>query len=112
MSTEKSDWCCGTDAECYVPLTDLLDVLSRKYSMAVLCVLGGHDELRFGEIREHVQPASTSTITNRLQELVDADLVERQQYDEIPPRVEYTLTEDGIEVRRHLQPLLDWINQR
>lgn len=109
---EAEACCCGEDAKCYVPLNDLLNVLSKKYAMAIICVLGVHDELRFGEIEEHIPPASTSTITDRLEELAETGLVRREQYDEIPPRVEYSLTEDGREACDRLDPLLDWLTDR
>ena len=64
--------------------------------------------MRFVEIEAHLSKASTSTISKRLSEFNDAGLVTRTQYDEIPPRVEYALTEDGYAVRKRLEPLLKW----
>jgi DNA-binding HxlR family transcriptional regulator len=112
MGTDETSWCCGEEATCYVPLSDLLDTLSKKYAMAILCVVAGHDSLRFSEIDEHLEPASTSTITDRLDDLAGAGLLDREQYDEIPPRVEYTLTEEGHTVCDHLTPLLEWIGEQ
>ena len=54
----------------------------------------------------------TPPIPKRLDEFEDAGLVSRTQYDEIPPRVEYALTDDGDEVRKRLEPLLEWAEQQ
>jgi DNA-binding HxlR family transcriptional regulator len=99
---------CDVDGTCYCPLTGVIDTLSRKYAMQLISIVGAHDSLRFAEIEEHLPTASTSTISNRLDEFEDAGLLTRTQYNEIPPRVEYALTEDGNEVRTRLEPLLQW----
>ncbi|MUW13570.1 hypothetical protein GJ633_02080 [Halorubrum sp. CBA1125] len=63
---------------------------------------------RFAEIEEHLPTASTSTISKRLDEFEEAGLISRTQYNEIPPRVEYSLTDDGDAVQARLEPLLEW----
>ncbi|AUX08696.1 HxlR family transcriptional regulator [Halalkaliarchaeum desulfuricum] len=67
--------------------------------------------MRFAEIEHHLPTASTSTISKRLDEFEGAGLVTRSQYNEIPPRVEYALTEEGEEVRDRLRPLLEWASE-
>jgi DNA-binding HxlR family transcriptional regulator len=76
--------------------------------MQLVSIIGAHDSLRFMEIETHLPTASTSTISKRLDEFEEAGLISRTQYDEIPPRVEYSLTDDGDEVRTQLKPLLEW----
>lgn len=99
---------CDVDGTCYCPLTGVIDTLSRKYAMQLVSIIGAHESLRFAEIEEHLPTASTSTISKRLDEFEDAGLISRTQYNEIPPRVEYSLTDDGDEVRTRLEPLLEW----
>jgi DNA-binding HxlR family transcriptional regulator len=99
---------CDVEGTCYCPLTGVIDTLSRKYAMQLVSIIGAHDSLRFAEIEDHLPTASTSTISKRLNEFEEAGLVSRTQYNEIPPRVEYALTEDGYEVRTRLEPLLEW----
>ena len=79
--------------------------------MQLVSIIGAHDALRFAEIEEHLPTASTSTISKRLDEFEEAGLVSRTQYNEIPPRVEYALTDDGDEVRTRLEPLLEWATE-
>lgn len=103
---------CNVDGTCYCPLTDVLETLSRKYATQLVSVIGAHDSLRFGEIEDRLAAASSSTISRRLDEFEEAGLVSRTQHDEIPPRVEYALTDDGREVRERLEPLLEWTERR
>lgn len=107
-STSPPERTCDVDGTCYCPLTGVVDTLGRKYAMQLVSIIGAHDSLRFAEIEDHLSSASTSTISKRLDEFQDAGLISRTQYDEIPPRVEYSLTEDGDEVRTRLEPLLEW----
>ncbi|ELZ33161.1 transcriptional regulator [Halorubrum tebenquichense DSM 14210] len=76
--------------------------------MQLVSIIGAHDSLRFAEIEDHLPTASTSTISKRLDEFEEAGLIDRTQYNEIPPRVEYSLTENGAELRTRLEPLLEW----
>ncbi len=103
---------CDVDGACYCPLTGVINTLSRKYAMQLVSIIGAHDSLRFGEIEEHLTDASSSTISKRLEEFEETGLVSRTQHNEIPPRVEYRLTDDGYEVRERLEPLLEWAEQQ
>lgn len=99
---------CNVDGTCYCPLTGVIDTLSQKYAMQLISIIGAHESLRFAEIEDHLASASTSTISKRLDEFEDAGLISRTQYNEIPPRVEYSLTRDGEQVSTRLEPLLEW----
>lgn len=110
-STPPPEPTCDVDGTCYCPLTGVIDTLSRKYGMQLISIIGAHDTLRFAEIEAHLPSASTSTISKRLDEFEEAGLISRTQYKEIPPRVEYALTDKGREVRTRLEPLLEWATQ-
>lgn len=111
-ATPSPEPTCDVDGTCYCPLTGVIDTLSRKYAMQLVSIIGAHDSLRFAEIEDHLPGASSSTISKRLSEFEEAGLISRTQYDEIPPRVEYALTDDGDEVRERLQPLLEWAERQ
>lgn len=98
--------------ECYCPLGGVLEVLSRKYAIQVVCVVGALGPVRYGEIETAFGEVSSSTLSTRLSELCEAGLLEREQYDAIPPRVEYDLTEEGAELCELLEPLLAWARER
>ena len=107
---ESDDTTC--DVDCYCRLDGLIDLLSRRYAMQLVCVVGAIGPARYGEIESAFEAVSSSTLSSRLDELVDAGYLEREQYAEIPPRVEYDLTDDGEELCRRLRPLLEWAADR
>lgn len=89
-----------------------MDRLSKKYAIQVVCVVGALGPVRYGEIESAFGEVSSSTLSTRLEELVAAGLLERERYAEIPPRVEYELTEEGEELSGLLEPLLEWAEGR
>jgi DNA-binding HxlR family transcriptional regulator len=99
-------------ARCYCPLGGVMDLLSRKYAMQVVCVVGALEPVRYGEIEAAFGEVSSSTLSTRLDDLTEAGLLDREQYDEIPPRVEYRLTTEGRELQELLDPLLEWARER
>ena len=55
---------------------------------------------------------SPKTLTDRLKELKNSGLINREIFAEIPPRVEYSLTQDGIELRDLMIPLMEWASKK
>jgi DNA-binding HxlR family transcriptional regulator len=100
------------ETRCYCPLGGVMDLLSRKYAIQVVCVVGALEPVRYGEVETAFGEVSSSTLSTRLADLTEAGLLEREQYDEIPPRVEYRLTDEGAELRALLDPLLEWAEER
>lgn len=96
------------DFTCICPLDGVMDLLSRRYAMQLICVVGAIGPARYGEIEDAFDGVSSSTLSTRLDELVEAGLLSREQYAEIPPRVEYELTDTGEELGHRLEPLLEW----
>lgn len=123
MAQQHSCGCCSSDpattsvrattpetrgTTCYCPLDGVIDTISKKYAMQIVGLLGAAGPTRYGEIQDRVATASTSTLSNHLEELVDAGLIERRSFDEVPPHVEYSLTPRGRELEERLRPLLEW----
>lgn len=74
-------------------VTDLLDLLGRAHAMRILSAFAfAEGPLRFSDIESDLDVAP-NTLSARLSELTEAGLLDREAYDEIPPRVEYTPTE-------------------
>lgn len=86
-----------------------MDLLASKYAMQILRVVGVDETAQFSDVEEALPAASSSTLSTRLQELTATDLLAREQYDELPPRVEYELTAHGEELYDRLGPVLDWV---
>lgn len=99
------------DGPCYCKLDGLMDLLSREYAMQMICLIGEIGPARYSDIETAFGDVSSSTLSARLDELADAGYLAREQYPEIPPRVEYDLTPTGEQLCRRLQPLLEWANE-
>lgn len=110
--TEESTPELADDLACYCRLGGVIGLLSRKYAIQVLCIVNAVSPARFRKLEEFLPDASTSTLSTRLDELVQADLLSRTQYDEIPPRVEYAVTDDGRELAARLESVLEWADER
>ena len=100
------------DVQCLCPLGGVMDLLARKHAMQVVCVVAALGPVRYGQIEEAFGEVSSSTLSTRLDELVEAGLLDRERYAEIPPRVEYSLTAEGEELSAMLEPLLEWVEER
>ncbi|WP_195892529.1 winged helix-turn-helix transcriptional regulator [Halopiger goleimassiliensis] len=111
-STDTDRRSSSEDVRCYCPVGGMIDLLSRKYAIQVICVVGALQPVRYGEIEDAFGDVSSSTLSARLSELTDAGLLEREQHDTIPPQVEYALTADGTELCELLEPLLEWAENR
>ena len=94
-----------TDARCTIERT--LDVIGSKWATLVLRELLGGTK-RFGEMRARLTGVSPKTLTDRLRELEAHGIVERTVYAEVPPRVEYALTEKGRALRPILEAMGAW----
>ena len=93
---------------CLCALRGVIDVIARKWSLFVLNVLGNNDRVRFNEIMGRLAGVSPTTLTETLNKLVGLGLVKRDIYAETPPRVEYSLTAEGTDLRNAIIPLLMW----
>jgi len=102
---ENACGCVDRDAdgvECICSTAGLVQIIGRKYALRLLFLIGERRTIRFNEIRSEFEDMSSSTLTIRLAELEQAGLIRRQVFAEIPPRVEYSLTADGTELRQTL----------
>jgi len=93
------------DARCTIERT--LEVIGSKWTTLVVRELLGGTK-RFGEMRERLTGISPKTLTDRLRDLEAHGLVTRTVYPEVPPRVEYTLTEKGRALRPIFEAMSAW----
>ena len=105
---------CNAEGEeiCLCPLEGIIATFSKKWSLQIIAEVGNHGRLRFGEIMASLGKISPKALTDRLKELETSGLVKREMFAEIPPRVEYSLTQDGLELRRLIIPLMNWARSR
>lgn len=90
-------------------LTDLFHVLGRAHMLDILHALTseGAAPMRFVDLQEKLR-LSPNTLSERLRDLVDAGLVTRTAYNEIPPRVDYQATEKALELHSVFDGLTEW----
>lgn len=103
--TEK----CSSDSVC--PIRTVLDRFGDKWSMLVILVLGNYDKIRFNELHREIGDISQKMLTVTLRTFENDGLVDRTVFPEIPPRVEYNLTEKGKSLLPHLHSLTQWASE-
>ena len=89
-----------------------MGVISKKWTLLIVNGIGTYGRLRFNRLVEEWHGINPKTLSNRLKELQTEGLIERESFAEIPPRVEYSLTKDGTELRKSIIPLLEWAIKR
>ncbi|MDE5965098.1 MAG: helix-turn-helix transcriptional regulator [Eubacterium sp.] len=80
-----------------------MSLIQGKYKMYILYTLMGYGVVRFNEMKKYIGTISYKTLSTTLKELEADGLVHREEYPQIPPKVEYSLTERG----KSLIPILD-----
>ena len=80
-----------------------LSLIQGKYKMTVLYTLMEFGVVRFNEMKKYIGTISYKTLSSTLKELEADQLIHREEYPQIPPKVEYSLTER----RKSLMPILD-----
>lgn len=93
------------------PITDILSRLSDKWTMHTIIVLGMSDCLRFTELKKKIYGISQRMLTVTLRTLEEDGLVTRTIYPQIPPRVEYELTQLGRSLLVQMIGLSEWANE-
>lgn len=85
-----------------------LAVIGGKWKLIILWHLGLEGTKRFGELKKLIPNITQKMLTNQLRELEEDQLVIRRVYPEVPPRVEYSLTEYGESLMPVLRMMYDW----
>ena len=99
-SNRRGPYICGIDAG--------MDVVSGKWKSLILWELDNHGTRRFGELRRGLPGVSEKMLIQHLREMEEDRLVHREVYRQVPPKVEYSLTEHGVSLNAALAPLGDW----
>lgn len=90
------------------PLEYGLEIFGGKWKSRIICVLAAKEVLRYSELRKEMGNITDAVLASTLKELIASQIVTRRSYDEIPPRVEYSLTEKGQSVVPILQSICRW----
>ncbi len=90
------------------PLEYGLTIFGGKWKSRIICVLSANEKMRYGQIRKEMYNITDAVLASTLKDLLEDDVIGRRSYDEIPPRVEYYLTEKGKSVVPILQSICEW----
>jgi DNA-binding HxlR family transcriptional regulator len=97
---------------CLCPLEGVIDVISKKWTLLIVNVIGNHGRARFNKLMQELRGISPKTLADTLKQLQEEGLIKREAFAEIPPRVEYSLTGDGKRLREAIMPILTWAATR
>jgi DNA-binding HxlR family transcriptional regulator len=101
-----------SDHVCLCPLEGIINIIAKKWAILIISIIGHHEKIRFNDIMQRLDGISPRTLSDVLKDLQEANLISREAFAEIPPRVEYSLTEDGEKLCEAVLPLIRWAEQR
>jgi len=87
---------------------DALDIIVGKWKPIILLNLMQHGTLRFNELKRSISGITQKMLTKQLRELEGEKLVHREVYAQVPPKVEYSITEYGEELKPILISMHEW----
>lgn len=85
-----------------------LSLINGKYKMTILYTLMEFGVVRFNELKRYISSITYKTLSLALKELERDGLIHREEYPQIPPKVEYSLTERGASLIPILDSLCEW----
>ena len=86
---------------------DVMGIIGGKWKIDIIYHLG-ENTLRFGELKKSLLPITQQMLSKQLKELENNNIVKRKTYSEIPPKVEYSLTEIGKSLNPVIQSITKW----
>ncbi|MGI0010658.1 MAG: winged helix-turn-helix transcriptional regulator [Nitrosopumilaceae archaeon] len=101
-----------SNAICLCPLDGVIDTIGKKWGLLIINEVGNHGRLRYNELMSELKGISPSTLASMLKDLEKENLIEKEVFKEIPPRVEYSLSTRGKELREAIIPLIKWATKK
>jgi Predicted transcriptional regulators len=92
--------------DCVVP--SVIAVLQGKWKNHILFVMCRYGTLRFGELKNKIPNITNTVLSSTLRELEEEELINRKQFNEIPPHVEYSLTKKGEDLMPIFFEMFKW----
>lgn len=90
------------------PIRNIISHITDKWSLLVLYTLEQQEVLRFNDLWRQIPDISQKMLTSTLRHLEEDGIISRELFAEVPPRVEYRLTERGKSLLPHMDALIAW----
>ncbi|MDE1825609.1 MAG: helix-turn-helix transcriptional regulator [Candidatus Micrarchaeota archaeon] len=94
------------------PMNGVINIIGKKWSILIIAVLGNSKKMRFNEIMNELKGITPKTLADTLKQFQSFGIVYKKQFNETPPRVEYSLTRDGEKLRNSIVPVVEWAVDR
>ena len=92
----------------FCPLQEVTEVLERKWTFQLIYEICNHKKIRFSELQDELKYISPKTLSDTLKNLENENLITKKHFEQIPPRVEYSLTKEGLSLYPIIVDLLKW----
>lgn len=96
------------EMEAVCPLKYALNLVGGKWKLPIICILAREESVRYNSLKRKLCGITNMMLSQSLKELEENGIVHREQYNEIPPRVEYSLTKEGRSILEPLDSLSEW----
>lgn len=100
--------CIADEKLCETGFSYTLSLINGKYKMTILYTLMEFKTVRFNEMKRYINAVSDKTLSTALKELEKDGLIDRVEYAQVPPKVEYSLTETGSSLIPILDSMCEW----
>ena len=98
------------DKDC--PLERAVDILGGKWKIKLIWIIYNYKTIRFNQLKRELNGITDLMLAKILKSLVAENIVHREQFNEIPPHVEYSLTENGVKLVESLTEIRQWIREQ
>lgn len=92
----------------YCKAAPMLEWLGNKWALVVLVKISENEPMRFNEMYRNIPSVSEKVLSQVLKQLTTDGIIERQLYPDVPPRVEYSITDLGKTLLPHVEALIKW----
>lgn len=107
IGTLKYLWRCYMNQNDDCPIATTLDVIGGKWKVHILCILAD-GKMRTNEIKREIPNITQKVLTQQLRQLESDGIIHRTVYQEVPPKVEYTISEYGKSLMQIMDELFEW----
>ena len=94
------------------PLEYALDIIGGKWKLKIIWIIFSSKVIRFNQLKRELPGITDIMLSKILKTFVENNIVERNQFNEIPPHVEYSLTENGLKLVESLSNIRQWVKEQ